>query len=464
MLRLISHDVAAWCGGTWSGPAPSGFTAVSTDSRHMTPGALYIALKGERFDGHDFVGAALQAGAAAALVENGFARGPDAAVLLHVADTHRALVDVARGVRNRVSPRLIGITGSVGKSTVKELVTAMLTTMAPTACTRGNWNNDIGLPLSLLAMPSDATFGVFELGTNHPGEIAGLCELLRPEWGMVTNIGASHLEHFGSEAAVADEKGDLLAGLPADGVAFLDRDGAFFDVLQARTSARVVSVGIDRAADIWSPADTATAASIMVEDRRAGETFALPRVLPGIHQVRNLLLAVAVAREAGVSWEGIRAGIEAFEPMPMRWTHEDVGGVRVINDAYNANPLSMNAALDTFRDLPVEGGRWLALGDMLELGDAAAEAHRVLGRRVAEGNWAGLVTVGALAAGIGAAAQAAGWRGGMAHCATAAEAGAWLCGRLERGDALLLKGSRGMHLESIVSLIGEARKGTLDGC
>ncbi|MBT7065547.1 MAG: UDP-N-acetylmuramoyl-tripeptide--D-alanyl-D-alanine ligase, partial [Verrucomicrobia bacterium] len=187
-------------------------------------------------------------------------------------------------------------------------------------------------------------------------------------------------------------------------------------------------------------------------------------VLPGIHQVRNLLLAVAVAREAGVSWEGIRAGIEAFESMPMRWTQEDVGGIRVINDAYNANPLSMRAALETFHDLPVEGGRWLALGDMLELGDAAAEAHRVLGRRVAEGTWAGLVTVGALAAGIGAAAQAAGWRGVLTHCATAAEAGAWLCERLGGGDALLLKGSRGMHLESIVSLIGEAKKGKLDGC
>jgi UDP-N-acetylmuramoyl-tripeptide--D-alanyl-D-alanine ligase len=311
-------------------------------------------------------------------------------------------------------------------------------------------------------MAPEAVYGVFEVGTNHPGEIADLCRLLRPEWGVVTNIGQSHLEFFGTEAAVAREKGELLAALPDDGVAFLDADGDFYDELRGRTSARVVSVAIDRPADLVATNAEAVDAAVVVTDSRTGEHVELPRVLPGVHQVRNLLLAVAVACEAGLAWGDIRAGLAAFEPMPMRWACREVNGVLVVNDAYNANPVSMDAALQTFRDTPVTGRRWLVLGDMLELGDTAEAAHAALGRRVAGGDWAGLVTVGALAAGIAEGARREGGSMEADVCATAEEAGERLVSRLSPGDAVLLKGSRGMHLETVIDVIEKAGKGKDD--
>ncbi len=457
MTRIAAEQAAAWSGGAWTGQPPVGFDAVSTDSRRMVPGSLYIALKGDRFDGHDFVDAALESGASAAVVSESYT-GAAGRPLLRVPDTRQALRDLAAGYRKVVSARMIGITGSVGKSTVKELVTAMLSSRFATASTRGNWNNDIGLPLSLLAMDPDAVYGVFEVGTNHSGEIADLCSLLRPEWGVVTNIGQSHLEFFGSETAVAREKGDLLATLPADGVAFLDADGAFYDELRGRTSARVVSVAIDSAADLVATG-AAGHEDVVIEDSRSGERVELPRPLPGVHQVRNLLLAAAVACEAGLAWGEIREGLAAFEPMPMRWACREVNGVLVINDAYNANPVSMDAALRTFCDTPVSGRRWLLLGDMLELGDVAEEAHAALGRRVAGGDWAGLVTVGTQAAGIAEHARQARCRMDIEACATAEEAGQWVGKRLAPGDAVLLKGSRGMHLERAIGGIETAGKG-----
>ncbi len=462
MARMTAEQVAAWSGGTWLGQPPAGVDAVSTDSRSVPPGALYVALKGDRFDGHDFVEAALQGGASSAVVAESFNGSACGSALLRVADTHLALRDLAAGYRAAVAPRAIGITGSVGKSTVKELLAAMLSRRYVTASTRGNWNNDIGLPLSLLAMEPEATYGVFEVGSNHPGEIADLCSLLKPDWGVVTNIGPSHLEFFGSKAAVASEKGDLLAALPPEGVAFLDADGDFYDELRGRTSARVVSVAFEQSADLVAATPATASDSVVIEDRRSGEPVELPRVLPGAHQVRNLLMAAAVACEAGLAWGEIRDGLACFEPMPMRWSCREIDGVQVVNDAYNANPVSMDAALQTFREMPVAGKRWLVLGDMLELGETAAEAHAALGRRLAGGDWAGVAVVGSLAAGIAESARRSDAAMELATCATAEEAGEWASAHLSAGDALLLKGSRGMHLETVIDVIEDAGKGMDD--
>jgi UDP-N-acetylmuramoyl-tripeptide--D-alanyl-D-alanine ligase len=462
MGRVTAEQVAAWGGGTWTGNPPVAFDAVSTDSRTVASRSLYIALKGVRFDGHDYVDAALQAGATGAVVAEAYPHRSDDAALLRVADTHRALRDLAAGYRAMVAPRTIGITGSVGKSTVKEMLAAILRRRHVTASTHGNWNNDIGLPLSLLAMDQGADYGVFEVGTNHPGEVADLCSLLRPEWGVVTNIGPSHLAFFGSEAAVAEEKGELLAALPADGVAFLDADGAFYDALRTRTSARVVSVALDGAADLVVTGNVVAGDVVAVEDRRSGQTAMLPRVLPGVHQVRNLLLAAAVACEAGLAWAEIREGLAAFEPMPMRWSCREIRGVLVVNDAYNANPVSMDAALNTFEATQAQGRRWLVLGDMLELGETAAEAHTALGQRVAAGPWAGLAAVGPLSAGMAQAVRESGCAIEAVACATAQEAGQWLTPRLSAGDAVLLKGSRGIHLETVIDVMENAGEGIAD--
>lgn len=462
MERLTAQQAAAWSGGTWNGTPCAAFSIVSTDSRTLGPGALYVALKGARFDGHDFVDDALQAGAAAVVVDGAFTGGPAGAALLRVTDTRQALWKLAAGYREAVAPVTIGVTGSAGKSTVKELVGTMLRQRHRTATTVGNWNNDVGLPLSLLAMVPETAFGVFEIGSNHPGEIAALCKVLQPDWGVITNIGSAHLEFFESEAGVAQEKGALLEALPRDGVAFLDVDADYYAPLRARTSAPVVGIGMDRPADLvgaWNVAQR----EVVITDRDASGPVHLPLPLPGRHQVRNLLLAAAVARRAGVTWDQIRDGLAGFTPMPMRWNCCDIDGVRVINDAYNANPVSMRAALRTFEETPVIGRRWLVLGDMRELGRHAATAHAALGTDVADGTWDGLVAVGELAAGIVAATKQAGARIQTMVCGSAAEAGDWLTAQLGRGDAVLLKGSRGMHLERVVEAIERKRKGPHHG-
>ncbi|NQU40089.1 MAG: UDP-N-acetylmuramoyl-tripeptide--D-alanyl-D-alanine ligase [Lentisphaerae bacterium] len=451
MSRMTADEAATWSGGSWSGAVPVAFASVTTDSRVCSADALYLALAGEHFDGHDFVEEALRAGASAAVVKASYVSDDSTCALLRVPDTQAALRDVADGYRRKVAPRMIGITGSVGKSTVKEMIAAILGQVSATAATRGNWNNAIGLPLSLLAMEPDTEVGVFEVGSNHPGEVADLCGLLRPDWGVVTTIGASHLEHFGSEEAVAEEKGALLASLPSEGVAFLDCDTVFFDVLRHRTAARLVSVGVGRTADYSCPCEAETSEGVLIEDHRRGERHTLRLPLPGAHQVHNLLLSVAVAREAGVSWEAIDAGIAAFKPLPMRWAVQQIRGITMVNDAYNANPTSMQAALATFQEMPVSGHRWLVLGDMLELGSGSAAAHRALGERIATGEWAGLVSVGELATAI--ADAAAKGPGHVVRCATAAEAGEWLTSHVAAGDAVLLKGSRSVHLEVIMEIM-----------
>ncbi len=444
------------------GQPPAGLVGVSSDSRRVGSGELYVALKGARFDGHDFVQAAREQGAAAAVVERGSVQSCVRLPLLQVADTHLALRNLAAGYRDAVAPRLVGITGSVGKSTVKELAAAMLGRAHRTACTCGNWNNDIGLPLSLLAMPPDTAYGVFEVGTNHPGEITDLCRLLQPDWGVVTCIGPSHLEFFGSVDAVAREKSRLPAALPEDGVAFLDADEPYYPTLCESTPARVVSISLGADASLVATNLDAGADAVLIHERESGQRIELPRPLPGDHQVRNLLLAVAVAREAGLDWDAIRAGLDAFVPMPMRWDCRRIGGVLVVNDAYNANPVSMQAALQTFRQMPGAARRWLVLGDMLELGNAAMEAHAELGRIVAGGDWEGVATVGPLAAAIVEAVRKAGKPVDAAAFDAVDEAGAWLCGRLATGDAVLLKGSRSIHLESVVDIIANDKKGQDD--
>jgi UDP-N-acetylmuramoyl-tripeptide--D-alanyl-D-alanine ligase len=219
-------ELAAWCTGQWSPAPPPEIAGVTQDTRTIQSGHLYVALKGKNHDGHDFLDQAFIKGAAGAVVSEehsdaGTAEHP----VLCVEDTARALREMAAAYRDKVNPHIIAVTGSAGKSTVKEMTAAMTERKGPTARTRGNWNNDIGLPLSLLAMPAGTQFGVFEIGMNHPGEIENLCRILKPSWGIVTNIGPVHMEFFKSIDDIAREKASLLRSLPADGTAFINRDG-----------------------------------------------------------------------------------------------------------------------------------------------------------------------------------------------------------------------------------------------
>ena len=440
-----------------SGAAPSlpvTFCGVTQDSRNITPGCLYVALRGERFDGHDFVAQALRDGAAAALVETSWLAPAEAVSwpLLRVADTRLALADAACAWRLKQRARIVGITGSSGKTTTKEMAAALFGGGGRVCATCGNLNNEIGLPLSLLTLPADAAFGIFELGTNHPGEIARLADVLRPQAAIIASIGSAHIEHFGSQEAIAREKGALLQALPADGFAVLCKETACFDALAEMSRAPVVTTTLAGDADFCGEVIEPCNGTLRVAERATGVRTVLCSGLPGIHNASNLLLAFAAARTAGISAEAAVEALHDFSLPGMRWQVSTHGGATVVNDAYNANPQSMAAALETFMRMPCGGRRIAVLGDMLELGSHAEALHREVGRRVAELAPDGLIAVGECA-GRYLADEAV--RNGLPServtLAGNAVDAAYVVHEIARGgDSVLLKASRGMGLERIL--------------
>ncbi len=359
---------------------------------------------------------------------------------------------MAARYRQELNPGIIGVTGSAGKTSVKELTAHMLAQARPTAKSLGNWNNDIGIPLSLLAMPGDTQAAVFEVGTNHPGEIASLCDLLKPGDGILTNIGAAHIENFGSIEAIAEEKSALLKCLSPIGIAVLDAESEYFDQLAAAVPGRVVTVAKQGNADYTILARDEQLREVEIGEQETGEKISIPIDPFSEYQVSNVMLSVAMARAHQVDWEQIRQAVEEYQPLPMRWQREWVREVLMINDAYNANPLNMRAAIDAFRDEQHQGAKWLVLGEMQELGDHARTEHRMLGEYLASGTWSGLIVVGNGAAGIGDGAASAGMeRGAIYHCEDSAAAAETLGAALSPGDAVMVKGSRGARMESVIT-------------
>ena len=447
------EDLARWAGGAWLRPPAAPPRGVSSDTRTLVPGNLYVALRGERFDGHAFVAEALERGASAALVEAARARAfGSAAPLLAVDDTRAALARLAAGHRATLGARFLAITGSVGKTTVKELLADALAAGAPTFRSPGNWNNDLGLPLSLLRMGADHAFGVLELGMNRPGEIDALTRLLRPHAGVVTAIGPAHLAAFTGEEAIVREKADLFRGLPADGWAVAALENPGFDTLRRAAPCRLVTTSTSRGAAADYTVVRRGRGVFEVRETASGEEAAFEAALPGRYFVEDALLAIAAARRAGVSWPALQAAVGGYRPPPMRWERSRIAGVEIINDAYNANPLSMREALRAFEETPVRGGRWLVLGGMRELGSGSDALHRDLGRDLAAGAWAGLVTCGDGGALIAEGARAGGFEASRMHaCADPESAADVLRGRVTDGDAVLLKASRGEQLERVLA-------------
>ncbi len=450
-------ELARWCGGVWRPAAPAFVSAIGHDTRALAPGSLYVALRGGRHDGHAFVAEAFRLGAAGALVEDAAAaslaqHGP----VLAVPDTLTALRALAAGHRRRLRAVIIGVSGSVGKTTVKELIAHLLAAAMPVACTQGNWNNEIGLPLSLLAMPVTARAGVFEMGISHPGEMRPLCETLQPDWGVLTHVGPAHLEFFPSMEAIAREKAVLLSGLPAAGAAFLCRDQEWFELLRSLASAPVVTVSAEDAADFRCVLWRAAEGRMRVREAAGGAETELPVPLPGRHQISNTLLAVAVARRMGVDWSAIKEALAHYTGPAMRWEVTRVGGVTLINDAYNANPLSMRAALETFASVRDAARKWLVLGDMLELGSAERKEHERVGRSVGAGDWAGLIAVGSRSRWLADEAErTAEGRFKVIRRANGREAAEQLAAIIAPGDAVLFKASRGARLEEAVARLRE---------
>ena len=446
------RELAAWCGGRWDAP-PAAIRGVMHDSRALRQGNLYVALPGATVDGHAFVAQALQTGAAGALVQADWR--PDAPgaprPLLRVPATRPALMDLGRGYRRAVAPFMIGVTGSVGKSTVKEWTAALLATTHATASTCGNFNTDIGLPLSLLQMTRQTRFGVFELGISHPGELRPLCGVLDPDAAIISAIGPVHLEFFGRIEAIADEKAELLRALPASGFAVLDAESPAFDFLRRQTRARVITVSrAGAAADYQAAAIDARTGCFRVQGAGVDRARALQLGVPGEHQVLNVLLAVAGARACGVPWEAIADALPRLPRMAMRWERSESGGVTLVNDAYNANPVSMEASIRTFAQVAGGHRRLLVLGEMRELGSDAAAFHAASGACVAASGCEALVAVGRAGSWIADAAVEHGFGGKVIRVEDAVAAGKALAALAVPGDWVLLKASRGVRLERAV--------------
>ncbi|HEU5468012.1 MAG TPA: UDP-N-acetylmuramoyl-tripeptide--D-alanyl-D-alanine ligase [Steroidobacteraceae bacterium] len=439
-------DAAAATGGRLSG-ADREFAGVSTDSRTIESGMLFVALAGERFDGNDFVAAAAARGAAGALVSK-----PAAAALPQVVvrDTQAALTALAAAWRAKTGALLLGVGGSNGKTTTKELLAAILAGAGPTLATRGNLNNHIGVPLTLLRIEPGHRYAVIEMGANHPGEIAALAALAKPAIALVTNAGDEHLEGFGDLAGVAHAEGEMYAALDPGGTAVINADDPFFELWRtmAPRGSRVLSFGIEAPADV-----RAQALSGRVESGAFVTTFALAiggelaRVklpLAGRHNVSNALGAAAAAHAAGIALPAIAAGLERMRPVAGRLQLKPgLRGSWLIDDSYNANPSSVRAGIDVLAALP--GEHWLVLGEMAELGDETVASHAGVGDYARR---AGVTRLFAMGAATRYAADAFGARASWYEdAAPLADA---LAASLEAGVTALVKGSRVNRLERVV--------------
>jgi UDP-N-acetylmuramoyl-tripeptide--D-alanyl-D-alanine ligase len=441
-------EILAATGGELLRWGPGPFSGFSTDSRTLVPGEVFVALRGPRFDGGAFLGDVAERGASAAIVSSGELPGSSACV--RVDDCLRALGDLAAAWRRQLSVRVVGVTGSNGKTTTKEMIAAVLAAAGATvAKSRGTENNLVGLPRTLLGLSGEEDFAVLEMGMNHPGEIWRLAEISRPDVGVITNVGPAHLENLGSLANVAAAKEELALALPPRATLILNGDDLRLVAIGERFRGRTIVVG--GSGPIRAVSVAASPRGQHVEVDFQGQRKSIEIAMRGAHNVANALLALATGVALGLTLDAAVEGLQRFTPPPMRLEVVDLpSGARVLNDAYNANPASMEAALAALAAEP--GRRRIAvLGEMWELGDGAGRYHREVGRAagalgidqlVAVGRHADEMAEGAAEAGLGA--------GAVERAATTTEAGEWLAGRLGAGDVVLVKGSRAAHMEAVV--------------
>lgn len=445
--------IAEACQARWVRGDPAlRIQRVCTDSRQVLPGDLFVALRGPNFDGHQFVSAAVAGGAVAVLVESGWAvHCPEGCAVLEVDDTRAALGRWAARHRQQFDIPVVAVAGANGKTSTKELLAAVLSQHGPTLWSQASFNNDVGVPLTLLRLERKHWAAVLEAGTNHPGELRPLLEWIRPWHGIFTGVGREHLEFFGDLAGVAREEGTLAEVLPAEGLLVLNGDDPWAGTMIERTRARVIRVGLGSHND-WR------VKSVHVD--WSGTEFEVEGPVPawagkyrtrllGGHQARNAVLALVMGHALGVSADAARQGLARCAPPPHRMETFQVQGVWVLDDCYNANPDSMLASLETFVRLPCSGRRVAVLGEMAELGAHAEAAHAEVGRRAAELGVEQLFAVGPWAAVMGAAARAAGLMRVLELTHPESVAGA-LRQFLRAGDVVLIKASRRMRLEQVV--------------
>ncbi len=454
-VPFTGKDVVRWTAGERvAGDTDARFDGVSIDTRTLVAGALFVAVRGRHHDAHDYLDSALEAGATGVLVERGRAV-PQNCVAIAVDDTTVALGALAAGHRAGFEGPLVAITGSNGKTTTKEMCASILAEAGPTLRTPGNLNNQFGLPLTLLSREEKQRFAVVELGMNRRGEIATLARIARPSVGVITNVGAAHIEFLGTQEEVAKEKGDLFAALPEDGIAVANADDARVVAQAERGPARTLFFGCGPGADVRASGVKDDGARFRFTLLTPEGTTAVQVAGLGETTVTNALAAAAGALAAGASLRNVADGLAAFAGVRGRMQARSLaGGLRVIDDSYNANPQSVDAALRSLARLDGSHRTLAVLGDMGELGDATTDAHRRAGALVAELGIDFLLALGEHAEAVAQGARS----GGMAPECIHVEASHEDAGRRVRAlvgadDWVLVKGSRSMRMERVVEAL-----------
>src|SRR5438094_2719590 len=450
MNRLSIFQIAEFAGAAISsGDSKLSIDKISTDSRALKRGELFVALHGENFDGHNFVESAAKAGAAGAVVDSSWTgKVPENFALIRVKDTLQAYQKLAANYRKSLSLNVVAITGSNGKTSTKDFAAAVLARRFQVTKTEGNFNNQVGLPRTILEATSRDEVAIWEIGMNHPGEVAALAKLAEPDVAIITNIGVAHIEFMGSREAVATEKGALVEAVGAQGTVILNGDDPFTKSIAVRARAKVILAGTTAGtilAGEITQSGTGTDFTILEGAHRCRAQ--LP--VPGLHMVQNALLAVAAGRAFGLSLEDCAAGLVAAPLTKARLQLKDLGGVQFLDDSYNANPDSMKAALRTLVELDADGKRIAVLGEMHELGDESERGHREVGETAAALKIDQLIAIGDAATAIAEGAKHAGLQKTTVVNSTS-EAAELLNEIAAPGDLILIKGSRASRTEEVI--------------
>jgi UDP-N-acetylmuramoyl-tripeptide--D-alanyl-D-alanine ligase len=456
MPRLTFSQLAEMAGGqVVSGDPNTVSSSVIIDSREIKPEAVFFAVKGERLDGHDYVNQALEKGAVGAVVS----RVPEGVSkpLIQVDDTTRALQRLASTIRDRYDVTLIGITGSAGKTTTKEMIATLISSERRVHKSWGNFNNQIGAPLCLDNMPDDAQVVVSEMGMNHAGEIAEIAGLMRPHVGVYTNIAPVHIEFFGTIEGIAAAKRELLENVIPGGAIIVNNDNEHVVRISQGFNGRRVTYGVEndaeyRGTNIRERGLLGTRFTLNAE----GSTRELELVLPGRHNLDNLLAAIATARAVGISWEGIERGVRDVKPAYHRGVIVPFKGAQIYDDTYNSNPYALARTLELMTQAEVSGRRIAVIGDMLELGEQELQFHRDAGRGIPKSIDV-VVGVGKRSQALLEGAREAGFdAGALHHFDSAEQAGEFLKSEVRDGDLVLIKGSRGVGLDKAVAMLESA--------
>ncbi|ARP50250.1 MULTISPECIES: UDP-N-acetylmuramoyl-tripeptide--D-alanyl-D-alanine ligase [Caproicibacterium] len=449
-MKITVREAAEMSSGRLlCGNADSWITSIVTDSREACPGSLFVPIRGEKTDAHIYIPAVFAAGAAASFTQEETAVPPDSSALIAVPDTTAALQRLAAAYRRRYTGPVVGITGSVGKTTTKEMVALALSARYHVMKTQGNQNSQVGVPLTMFQLNADTETAVVEMGMSQFGEMARLARIAAPQFAVMTNIGISHIENLHTQENIMREKLHITDGFTPQSVLVLNGDDKMLATLRGKLPFHTEFVGTSP----WC-----SYRAVQVESQNGCMHFSmqhdgksLPVTIPvlGMHQVTNALAALAIADILHVSLPDAAAELAKYQPLAMRQQIHEAGGMTVIDDSYNASPDAMRGALDVLCSFPHR--RVAVLADMLELGDASCRAHQDCGRHAAQAGVDVLVTIGKEAAAIAEGAHEVNSSLPCTVCSSNQEAGAYLRKLLKPGDTILVKGSRGMHVDEIVS-------------